>query len=183
MSYRAGWIFVTSPRAVTPFHMDKEHNFIVQIQGKKRVYVWDPFDQDVISERAQELFHSYHSRELVRFKEEFRERAFVFDMEPGMGAYMPSTAPHMVENGDGPSITASFTFYTAATRRRHLLYRGKNHLRRLGVEPAPVGQSVPQDEVLHAAMRGLAAMKDVAKRALGREVRPATARYAFHVFS
>ena len=33
MCYRAGWIFVSSPGAVTPFHIDHEHNFILQIRG------------------------------------------------------------------------------------------------------------------------------------------------------
>ena len=27
MSYRGGWIFVTSPRAVTPFHIDHEQGY------------------------------------------------------------------------------------------------------------------------------------------------------------
>jgi len=38
MCYRAGWIFVSSPNTVTPFHMDHEHNFILQIRGTKRLY-------------------------------------------------------------------------------------------------------------------------------------------------
>ena len=41
MSYRAGWIFVASPKTVTPFHIDREHNFILQFQGRKRVYIWE----------------------------------------------------------------------------------------------------------------------------------------------
>ena len=116
MCYRAGWIFVSSPGAVTPFHMDHEHNFILQIRGTKRLYTWDPFDREVVSERAQELFHDTHSRELVTWSEDFRARARVLDLEPGLGGYMPSTAPHMVENGPEPSITISFTYYTDATR-------------------------------------------------------------------
>src|SRR5215813_3710147 len=57
MCYRAGWIFVSSPNAVTPFHMDHEHNFIMQIRGTKRLYTWEPFDRETVSERGQELFH------------------------------------------------------------------------------------------------------------------------------
>ena len=37
-------IFVSSPGAVTPFHMDHEHNFILQIRGNKKLYTWDPMD-------------------------------------------------------------------------------------------------------------------------------------------
>ena len=62
MCYRGGWIFVSSPGAVTPFHIDHEHNFILQIRGRKRLYTWDPFDREVVSERGQELFHDQHSR-------------------------------------------------------------------------------------------------------------------------
>ena len=152
MCYRAGWIFVTSPRAITPFHMDFEHNFIMQIMGKKRLYVWDQSDRSIVSERGQELFHTQHSRELVRFHEDFREKAHVYDLEPGMGGFMPSTAPHMVENGDGPSITVSFTFYTDSTRRRSLAYRGNSHLRKLGFDPAPFGQAPSRDSALHEGL-------------------------------
>jgi hypothetical protein len=154
MCYRAGWIFVSSPNTVTPFHMDHEHNFILQIRGRKRLYTWDPFDRVVVSERAQELFHDRHSRELVTWSEDWRARARVFELEPGLGGYMPSTTPHMVENGDGPSITISFTYYTHSTRQRELLYRGNAGLRRLGLEPHPVGASQGRDRVKRAVLSG-----------------------------
>src|SRR5688572_29327186 len=141
MCYRAGWIFVSSPGAVTPFHIDHEHNVILQIRGQKKLYTWDPFDRHVVSERAQELFHDQHSREEVVWRDDFRERSRVFELAPGLGGYMPSTTPHMVENGPGPSITVSFTYYTDSTRRRELLYRGNARMRRLGLEPRPIGAS------------------------------------------
>jgi hypothetical protein len=178
MCYRAGWIFVSSPNAVTPFHMDHEHNFILQIRGKKRLYTWDPFDRQVVSERAQELFHDQHSRELVTWSEAWRARARVFELEPGLGGYMPSTTPHMVENGDGPSITISFTYYTDATRQRELLYRGNARLRRLGLDPLPVGASPGRDRVKHAVLAGYTSAKNVIRRALGRGIRDNDQPYA-----
>ncbi len=178
MCYRAGWIFVSSPGAVTPFHMDHEHNFILQIRGKKRLYTWDPFDREVVSERAQELFHDRHSRELVTWSEAWRARTRVFDLEPGLGGYMPSTAPHMVENGDGPSITISFTYYTDATRQRELLYRANARLRRLGLDPHPVGASPGRDRVKHAVFAGYTSARNVARRALGRGIRENGQPYA-----
>ncbi|HEU4728987.1 MAG TPA: cupin-like domain-containing protein [Kofleriaceae bacterium] len=178
MCYRAGWIFVSSPGAVTPFHIDHEHNFILQIRGKKRLYTWDPFDRVVVSERAQELFHDQHSRELVVWKDEWRQRARVFDLEPGMGGYMPSTTPHMVENGDGPSITISFTYYTDATRQRELLYRGNARLRRLGLDPLPVGASPGRDQLKHAVLSGFTSAKTAVRRALGRKIRDTSQAYA-----
>lgn len=178
MCYRAGWIFVSSPGAVTPFHIDHEHNIILQIFGTKRLYTWDPFDREVVSERAQELFHDQHSRELVVWKEEFRKRARVFELAPGMGGYMPSTTPHMVENGPGPSITVSFTYYTDSTRRRELLYRGNARLRRLGLTPRPVGTSRSRDRAVAAALTGFTTAKSAFRRALGKSVRDSGVAYA-----
>lgn len=178
MCYRAGWIFVSSPNTVTPFHIDHEHNFILQIRGKKRLYTWDPFDREVVTERAQELFHDRHSRELITWDDAFRRRARVFDLEPGMGGYMPSTTPHMVENGSEPSVTISFTYYTDATRQRELVYRGNAALRRLGFAPDPVGRSPNRDRVKHAVLSRFTSAKNFVRRTLGRSVRENDQPYA-----
>jgi hypothetical protein len=178
MCYRAGWIFVSSPNTITPFHMDHEHNFIMQIRGTKRLYTWEPTDRVVVSERGQELFHDTHSRELVTWSEAWRARAKIFDLKPGMGGYMPSTSPHMVENGPEPSITISFTYYTDSTRRRELLYRGNAKLRRLGIEPTPVGVSTGRDRVKVAVLAGYASAKNLVRRATGRPVRENDQEYA-----
>ena len=178
MCYRAGWIFVSSPNTVTPFHMDHEHNFIMQIRGTKRLYTWEPFDRETVSERGQELFHDSHSRELVTWREDHRSRARVLDLAPGLGGYMPSTSPHMVENGPEPSITISFTYYTDSTRRRELLYRGNAALRRLGIEPTPVGASPGRDRAWHLVLAGFTSAKNLMRRATGRSVRQNDQPYA-----
>src|SRR5262245_46717656 len=178
MCYRAGWIFVSSPNAVTPFHMDHEHNFIMQIRGTKRLYAWDPFDRVVVSERGQELFHDAHSRELVTWSEDWRARARRPGLQPGPRRYMPSTTPHMVENGPEPSITVSFTYYTDATRRRELLYRGNAGMRRFGIEPTPVGASPGRDRIKTAVLSGYTAARNRVRRALGKNVRRNDQRYA-----
>ncbi|HVE86494.1 MAG TPA: hypothetical protein VND93_26740, partial [Myxococcales bacterium] len=161
---RAGWIFVTSPHAVTPYHMDHEHNFILQCLGNKTLHVWDPLDRDVVTERSLELFHTKLSRELVLYKEEHQPRAHTFALEPGMGGYMPSTSPHWVKNGDGVSITISCTYYTKAIRRRKLLHRGNHKLREWGLNPAPVGASAIRDGMKEAFFGAGQAMSRVLKR-------------------
>lgn len=178
MCYRAGWIFITSPGAVTPFHMDKEHNFILQLRGSKRLYVWDHHDTSVVTEHARDRFHRTHSRELMQWREEYRARARVFDLTPGMGAYMPSTSPHMVENGDGPSITMSFTYYTHATRRRALLHRTHDMMRGLGWAPPAVGR-FPWFDGLTVAAAGLyAGARRYGRRIVGAPVSSDTEPYA-----
>jgi len=178
MCYRGGWIFITSPHTVTPFHFDKEHNFILQVRGCKTLYVWDHRDTEVASDRARDRFHACHERDLLEWKEAFRERARVFHLEPGMGAYMPSTSPHMVENGDGPSVTVSFTYYTDATRRDSLLHRANERLRALGWQPPGVGRSSALDACLHAGFGTVAGVRDWARRLAGRPPRSDRALYA-----
>jgi hypothetical protein len=178
MCYRAGWIFVSSPGAVTPFHIDHEHNFILQIRGKKRLYTWDHLDRSAVSERALELFHDEHSRKLVTWREEMRNNACIFDLEPGLGGYMPSTTGHMVENGDGPSVTISFTYYTDATRQNELLYRGNAALRRFGVEPTPIGASHSRDALKGAVLSGYTSVMSAVRKARGQGVRDNSVPYA-----
>ncbi|MCK9538940.1 cupin-like domain-containing protein [Dokdonella sp.] len=179
MCYRGGWIFVTSPRTVTPFHFDKEHNFILQVQGRKTLYVWDHRDTEAASERARDRFHATHERDLLVWREELRERAQVFHLEPGQGAYMPSTSPHMVENGDGPSITMSFTYYTHATRRDSALHSLHERLRGLGIALAPVGHRPAVDAMLHHVGGSVRAVRHVLRKLAGRPVFPTSAPYAF----
>ncbi len=141
MCHRAAWVFVTSPGAVTPFHIDHEHNFIFQVLGKKTIYVFDPLDRTVVSERALELFHAKLSRALVLLDDEKQKRASVFEAGPGQGVYMPATAGHWVKNADNVSVSVSFTYYTRSTMRRKSAHQANYELRRLGFSPRPVGIS------------------------------------------
>lgn len=179
MCYRGGWIFVTSPKTITPFHFDKEHNFILQVRGRKTLYVWDHRDTVAASERARDRFHARHERDLLVWSEELRERAQVFHLEPGQGAYMPSTSPHMVENGDNPSITISFTYYTDATRRDSLLHQAHERLRGWGIELPPVGARPGLDSLVHAMYGGAVGTVRGLRRFTGRRSFPDSAPYAF----
>ncbi len=158
MCHRAGWIFVTSPGAITPFHIDHEHNFILQVRGQKTIHVFDPLDRAVVSEEALELFHSKLSRDLITFDDQKQKRARVFEAGPGTGAYMPTTAGHWVKNGDNVSITVSFTYYTRATMLRKAAHQANYELRRLGLSPRAVGASPDVDRVKAAALRARLAL-------------------------
>jgi len=180
MCYRGGWIFVTSPNTVTPFHFDKEHNFIMQVRGHKRLYVWDHRDTVAASEEARDRFHSRHERDLLVWTEDLRARARVFDLRPGDAAYMPSTSPHMVENGNEPSITISFTYYTDSTRRDSLLHKAHDRLRRgFGISLPPVGKSAALDAIVHGGYSASTAAGLLARRIAGRTTYPDDAPYAF----
>ncbi len=166
MCHRAGWIFVTSPNAITPFHIDHEHNFILQIHGKKTINVFDPLDREVVSEEALELFHAKLSRDLVTFDDEKQKHAHVFEAGPGMGAYMPTTAGHWVKNGDNVSITVSFTYYTHSTMRRKAAHVANHELRRMGLKPRPVHEDANVIDTVKsaAATARLALMRAVTRK-------------------
>ena len=152
MSYRAGWIFMSSPRTVTPFHMDKGHNFIFQIRGTKTLYVWDHDDTAVVSERARDHYHRYYNaQDMLRWDETFRARAHVFTLRPGVGVYMPSTSPHMVETSDEDSVTFTVTFNTNSTRRKALLHAVHDVMRSARIDPPAVGKRPLFD---HMSMAG-----------------------------
>jgi oxalate decarboxylase/phosphoglucose isomerase-like protein (cupin superfamily) len=179
MCYRAGWIFMASPGTVTPFHFDVEHNFIFQLRGRKTLYVWDPDDTEAASEHARDMFHARHDRSLLVWREELKDRAHVFQLEPGMAAYMPSTSPHMVENGDEPSLTMSFTYYTDSTRRNRALHKLHARLRALGVTPAPVGSNRPFDALCLLLHHCKAVPSLGLKKLAGRPVYPENVAYAY----
>ena len=183
MSYRGGWIFISSPKTITPFHCDKEHNFILQIHGRKTVYVWEPDDYLVISQRARDRFHARHDRDTIVWKEEFRKRAHRLEFGPGDGAYMPSTAPHLVEVGEDPSVTISFTYYTDSTRRNSMLHYARGHLAEHGINLPDVGKYDLLDQmVYHGAAPVRGALRAVRQLA-GKNVVSERAKYAQHKFS
>ena len=155
----AGWIFVSSPNAVTPYHMDFEHNFILQIRGSKEIHVFNPLARSVVTEEYLELFHAEWSRKLVTYEPAHEQHATVFHAGPGTGAYMPTTSPHWVNNGDNVSITMSFTYYSDETTRRALLHRTNHKLRKLGLTPSPVGAKRSRDDVKLRLVRALQAGK------------------------
>ena len=155
MYYRAGWIIVSSPRTVTPFHFDPNHGMLLQIRGSKMVYAWDRNDTHVASERARDRYHYRHSMDLLQWQDDFRERAHAFRVRPGTGVYLPLTSPHMVETSDEPSITITCSYNTRATRRCSLVHATHGLIRRTGIEPSPVGRHPLFDSLANAGAEAL----------------------------
>jgi hypothetical protein len=152
MRLAQGFVFVSSPGAVTPFHIDPEHNFLLQIRGRKTIHVFDPADRAVLAERDLENFYSGAHRNL-RFREGWRDRAHRFELAPGDGVQVPVTAPHWVRNGDAVSVSFSVTFRSRASERRAQVYAMNARLRRRGLAPAPYGASAFGDAAKQLALR------------------------------
>lgn len=149
---REGFIFVSSPGSVTPYHMDDEHNFLLQVRGRKVVNLFDADDRSLLSEEEIERHFSGAHRNLS-FKDEYQRKAQVFELSPGQALHFPVNAPHWVKNGAEVSVSFSITFRTRATERRETVYFVNNYLRGRGLKPAPFGQSPWRDSVKYNAWR------------------------------
>ncbi|MBL8289995.1 MAG: cupin-like domain-containing protein [Rubrivivax sp.] len=161
-----GFIFISAPPSVTPFHMDRENNFWLQIRGRKVMNVWDPTDRHVVAAPDRDAFIVYADLEPVQLREGFVERSHAFDVGAGDGVYFPSTSPHMtrsdpdwVRPGDGVSVSIGVVFYTDVTRREANAHAWNLFLRQLGWSPRDVGESAWLDRLKHPLGRALLAAK------------------------
>jgi len=145
MFLRMGFIFISSPGSMTPYHIDPENNFLMQIRGTKRVALFDPTDRALASQRDLERLFSGGHRNLD-WQPAFEEKAMWFDLAPGEALHFPVHAPHFVKNGDAPSISFSITFQTNDSNRRRGIHWVNERLRRVGVgRPAMPGDSAFAD--------------------------------------
>jgi hypothetical protein len=156
MHTREGFIFVSSPQTVVPFHVDPEHNFLLQIRGRKTLSTYDKMDRAVLTERHLERHYGENQRKLDLQYQNGRVEEHL--LGPGDALHVPVSAPHHVRTHDEVSVSLSITFRTRAGDRRARLYRFNHLLRGFGVVPRPVGESPLYDRLrygLYAAGRSL----------------------------
>lgn len=152
MTYRRAFIFVSSPGATTPYHVDFEHNFLLQIRGRKFFKVFDPGDRFVFAEEAREAMAAGAHRNLV-YRDEFAGRERAFELLPGDGVHVPLSSPHWVRVGDEVSISFSVTFQSRPSQRVIALHQTNHRLRKLGFAPKPVGASAASDGIKYNTIR------------------------------
>lgn len=147
MRRREGFVFVSSPGSVTPFHLDPEVNFLLQVHGRKTMHVWRRADDEVVGERDLERYFSSDAHRNLPYRDAFEARGERFELAPGDGVHVPMAAPHWVQNGDDVSVSFSITFRTDASERRERLYQVNARLRGLGLRPQPVGRRPRLDDL------------------------------------
>lgn len=152
MRIRQGFIFISSAGSVTPFHIDPENNFLLQIRGHKQVQLFDVEDRETISEEQIEKFFTGAHRN-IPFLPEFENRGRWYDLMPGDGLHFPVAAPHWVRNGDQVSISFSITFQTDSSQRRQSLHRLNHGLRKFGIVPTQVGRSPWRDAAKYGVVQ------------------------------
>ncbi len=159
MTQRNGYLFLSSPSAVTPVHFDSEHNLLLQIRGSKKVSI-----SEFTNERARRQAIDRH---WDRKQPDFTSMAATakhYDLQPGEGVYMAPFLPHWVENGPDVSISLSIPFYTEVALRAEQVNKVNARLRRVRIHPRPVGRSESLDKAKAGLYRTGQKIREVVKR-------------------
>ena len=145
MLHREAFIFLSSPGSVTPFHMDPEHNILLQIRGEKTMTVFPAGDEELVPAVQSEAFHAGGHRNLD-WRDAFRDRGMAVTLLPGDAIHVPVKAPHFVENGPAVSVSLSVTWRSdrsVAEGELHslngLLRRRRLPVGRIGARPEAQG--------------------------------------------
>ncbi|MGX7894788.1 JmjC domain-containing protein [Tsuneonella sp. HG222] len=134
-----GFIFVSSPDAVTPYHFDPEHNILLQLQGTKTMTVYPAGDARFSPNRVHEQYHTGGAREL-RWSDDFLGLGTPFDLNPGDAIFVPVMSPHYVKNGPAVSISLSITWRSDWSFAEADAWAFNKWLRARGFEPRRTGR-------------------------------------------
>ncbi len=153
-----GFIFVSSAKATTPFHIDMEENILIQIKGDKFVRTFDNADRSLVSEQEMEYSPAGHRNRA--YEERFEKRATVHKLKPGDAVHMPYTVPHWVNTGNSYSISMAMTWKTPEVVRINKIRFMNGSLRDYGLPQRPPGAAPTWDAakvIGHDVIRGVLA--------------------------
>jgi len=140
MLHREAFIFITSPGSVTPFHMDPEHNILLQIRSDKTMTVFPTHDEETVpAEKSESFSHGGH-RNLI-WEDRFIERGMAVHLNPGEAIHVPVKAPHFVKNGEGVSVSFSVTWRSVRSVAESELHSLNARLRAKGLPLVTVGRT------------------------------------------
>ncbi len=134
-----GYIFISSPNAVTPYHFDPEHNILLQIRGSKVMTQFPAGDASYAPDEVHETYHTGGGREL-KWRDELRSGGREFALSPGEAIYVPVMAPHFVHNSAVPSVSLSITWRSDWSFAEADARAFNGQLRRWGLSPEAPGR-------------------------------------------
>ena len=134
-----GYIFVSSPDAVTPYHFDPEHNILLQLTGDKAMTVFPAGNPELAPDWVHEAYHTGGAHELA-WRDELACHGTTFRLAAGEAVYLPIMAPHHVKNGPAPSISLSITWRSEWSFAEADARAFNGLLRKWGIDPRPPGR-------------------------------------------
>ena len=134
------YIFTGSPHAVTPYHIDHEMTFLLQVHGNRRAHLWDQKDSSVLTDPEIE---GYYLGDLgaANYQEKNQDKACVYPLDAGKGVLHPSLAPHWYKNGDSYSVAIGIHLCLRSADLRARAYQVNAYLRQMGLRPTSPGRS------------------------------------------
>ncbi len=144
-------LFISSPGAVTPYHIDHTWNFLLQIGGHKTVHLYDQTDPRVLRQQDTEAWY-WNRFSLVKNDE---VPGIAYQLNPGDGVHHPVNAPHWVQNGSDISVSLSFGLCLHASNDDAKVHQINFLLRKLGLKPTPPRKSEWRDNVKKGAINML----------------------------
>lgn len=145
-------VFMTSPNATTPYHIDHEPNFLLQVLGEKDVCLFDQNDREVLSEANIERFYC-GDPQAAHYNPDLQSRGIMYRLVPGLAVHHPPLAPHWVKNEDRVSVSVSVSFCMRSLDHRAKIYQANRLLRSIGLRPARPGQSPLRDRLKAAGLQ------------------------------
>ncbi len=165
ITWYSTYVFISAQGAVTPYHMDREMNFLLQIRGEKTADLWDQGDPRIMSPAQKDRLLAYEGTR-PPYQPSFEERAMHFTLRPGLGVHHPFIAPHRVWTHSNLSVSLAFTFRTRQSDRLTAAHQFNARLRRLGLQnPKPVGESPWVDSAKAQALHALQHLRHPLQRA------------------
>ena len=152
MERKVAFIFISSPGAVTPLHIDPEHNILMQIAGSKRITIYRD-DGALIDDDYHERYHAGEAHRNLSLTPAFEGRGETVELAPGEAVHVPLKAPHWVENGPVPSISFSVTWRSRASLDEASLRLANRWARARGLAPPPPGARPMRDRIAVLAHR------------------------------
>jgi hypothetical protein len=129
-----GFIFISSPGSITPFHFDPEHNILVHLRGAKTMTVFPAGDTRFAAQLEHERYHGGGHRNLP-WQDGFAGDGFAAALTPGKALLVPVMAPHFVAVADEPAISLSITWRSAWSYREAEAHAANRWLRQRGFRP------------------------------------------------
>jgi hypothetical protein len=128
-------ILISSPRAEVYYHADLPSQSLVQIAGRKRVYVY-PNTAPFITPQHLEDITLFNVEVDIPYKAWYDDHAKVLDIGPGQMLSWPLNAPHRVENLDTLSVSMTISYGSDEIRRSGVVNFANGMLRhRFGYQP------------------------------------------------
>jgi hypothetical protein len=136
-------LLISSPKAQVFYHCDIPGQGLLQVRGKKRLWVYPAAEPFLAPRHLEEVVRGVRQEE-IPYEPWFDEHAVVYDLEPGQMLHWPLNGPHRVVNHDCLNVSLTVEHWTDEILRSYLMNMANGVLRgQLGWQPRSRATSGP----------------------------------------